>query len=612
MIFSTINESTKGGTLRRVFLGVAILAAFGLGFVLRGGGGSAPDDSLHEHQADSGKTIWTCSMHPQIKLPKAGQCPLCFMDLIPLESGDEEDLGPRVLVLTETAVALAEIQTTRVESRQMDSQVPLTGKVDFDETLYRVISARVPGRLDTLFVDYTGVRVAKGQRLASLYSPDLFAAQWELLNAVKAESEYKDSSNNFMRETAAATVASAKERIRLWGLSDAQIERIISRGKALDHLDIISPLSGVVVHKAAMEGLYVKTGTSIYTVADLSRVWVTLNAYESDIALLQTGQTLDFTVKALPGREFSGDIIFIDPILDSKTRTIQIRVEVDNKDGALKPGMFVNAVANGLVTSSSGNGNPLVIPATAPMITGERAVVYVRLPNHEKPTFDGRVVQLGSRVGDHYVVKSGLQEGDMVVTKGNFKIDSALQIQAKPSMMNPGDEVIEEEPEKDLPLLDIPEGFRNQLDGVLEGYMALQRALARDDDPAAKTAAEAALKALKQVDMGLLAEEAHLVWMKDGQKLGRELSALVQAPDIESRRKVLRPASEILWSVLKRFGHTQNTPVRLFHCPMAIDEDGANWMQMTNETANPYYGASMLRCGSQVDSLQVRPSDEGR
>ena len=551
------------------------------------------------------------------------------MDLIPLDIGDEEDLGPRALVLTETAVALAEIQTVEVQARQVDSKVRLIGKVDFDETMYKVISARVPGRIDTLFVDFTGVKVSAGERLASLYSPDLYAAQWELLNAVQAAAEFQQSSDIFMKESAAATVASAKERVRLWGLTEKQISEIISRGKALDHLDIISPLSGIVVHKAALEGMYVKTGTSIYTVADLTSVWVTLNAYETDLALLREGQSVDFTMEALPGRKFTGDIVFIDPILDSKTRTIQVRVEVENRDGALKPGMFVNAVANARVGSSEGEGNPLVIPDTAPMITGQRAVVYVRLPNMKKPTFEGRVVVLGPRVGENYIVRSGLVEGEMVVTKGNFKIDSALQIQAKPSMMNPEgggsapghnhggaapseSGTMDLEPKENTPALVVSEEFRQQLGEVLKSYLAMQGALSSDDDSASRAAAEKTVKALKSVEMGLLDGESHLVWMKQSPQLEKKLTALAEAKDLEARRLVLRPASEALWKTLNNFGYTQSEKVRLFHCPMAIDSSGANWIQLSRQTSNPYYGASMLRCGSQVDSLQVLSNPEGR
>ncbi len=631
MLFSTISEIAKSGTARRVLMVVAIVAAFGLGLILRGGGEAVPEGGSHESQPKAKNSIWTCSMHPQIKLPKPGKCPICYMDLIPLDMGDEEDLGPRAIVLTETAVALAEIQTVVVEPRQMDAMVKLIGQVNFDETLYRVITTRVPGRIDTLFVDYTGVKVSKGERLASLYSPDLYATQWELLNAVRAEQEFRKGSDTFMQESAIATVASAKERVRLWGLTEEQIEGIISRGKALDHLDIISPLGGIVVHKAAMEGMYVKTGTSIYTVADLTRVWVTLNAYESDLPLLREGQELDFTVEALPGRSFSGEIIFIDPILDSKTRTVEVRVVVENRNGDLKPGMFVNAAANSKVASQADGGNPLVIPATAPMITGERAVVYVRIPNRERPTFEGRVVVLGPRVGDFYVVKSGLQEGEIVVTKGNFKIDSALQIQAKPSMMNPegggptpghnhggsspssgSGETMDMDQEEESAPLTVSKKFQDQLGRILQAYLAMQSAMAADDDPTAKSAAQAANKAFELVDMGLLQDDAHMVWMNDGPLLKKKLIALVSAGNLEDRREVLRPASDTLWMILGKFGYTPTEPVRYFHCPMAIDSAGGNWIQLAKETNNPYYGAAMLRCGSQVDSLLTLSQVEGR
>jgi len=198
----------------------------------------------------------------------------------------------------------------------------------------------------------------------------------------------------------------------------------------------------VVVHKQAMEGRYVQTGAPLYTVADLSRVWLTIDAYEADLPWLRLGQTVDFTVAALPGRTFSGRIIFIDPVLNLRTRTAEVRVEVPNRDGDLKPGLYADAVVSATLDSkglpAGAGAEPLVIPATAPLITGKRAVVYVRKPGTDKPTFEGREVVLGPRADDVYIVLSGLSEGEDVVTNGAFKIDSALQIQAKPSMMSPG------------------------------------------------------------------------------------------------------------------------------------------------------------------------------
>ena len=429
------------------------------------------------------------------------------------------------------------------------------------------------------------------------------------------------SESKLLRETSAATIVSARRRLGLWGLSEAQIAAVERRGQASDHIAIPSPLGGVVVHKDAMEGMFVQTGTRLYTVADLSRVWIDMDAYERDLAWLRHGQDIRFTVEALPGESFEGSVIFIDPVLDTRKRTVRVRLAADNADGRLKPGMFVNAVVS--ATLDPGD-EALVIPASAPLITGKRAVVYVQLPDRDKPAFEGRVVELGPRAGDSYVVAAGLSEGEMVVVKGNFKIDSALQIQAKPSMMNPdgggappahhhgGHEgaTAADEPIASVKIFEPPAAFRDQLDAVLSAYLAAQRALAADDDAAATTAAGNVVAALGGVDMALLEHEAHLAWMEDLPPLRKSAVAFADAGDIAARRVALRPLSTNLWQSLNRFGVARNEPVRLFHCPMADDNKGADWLQLASGTANPYFGASMLRCGSQTDSLTVSVGEE--
>ena len=427
--------------------------------------------------------LWTCSMHPQIKQPGPGKCPLCGMDLVPVVQ--EEGTGERRLTITAEAKKLMEIQTAPVERRFPTARIRMVGKVVYDETRLQNITAWVAGRLDRLFVDYTGMRVDKGFHMVSLYSPELLSAQEELFQARKAVEALEASNVSVMRETAEATVLAVREKLRLWGLGPEQIEAIERRGTASDHMTIYAPVGGTVVAKHAQEGQYVQTGTRIYTVADLSHVWVKLDAYESDLAWLRYGQTARFTSVAYPGETFTGRIAFIDPVLDANTRTVKIRVNAANPDGKLKPEMFVRAevrarVAAGgrvmepalsgkyicpmhpgvikagpgrcdicemdLVTTESlgyvpvGPGTaeaPLVIPATAPLVTGTRAVVYREVPGADTPTYEGVEVVLGPRAGDDYIVRSGLAEGDRVVVKGNFKIDSELQIQARPSMMAP-------------------------------------------------------------------------------------------------------------------------------------------------------------------------------
>jgi len=469
--------------IRMSYFVAAVLVAFAAGFLLRGGDGADPAPERFSQEAESQKTTWTCSMHPHIKLPKAGKCPICLMDLIPLVSGDEDGGGPRELSVSEYAAKLMEIETAPVERRFVTSAIRMGGKIDFDETRVSHITAWVPGRLDRLFVDYTGVPVTKGDHMFELYSPELISAQEELLQAIKAAKELGNSDVSIVRETTDATIDAVREKLRLWGLTSEQIKEIEQRGEADDHITVYAPTGGIVVDKNAQEGMYVQTGTRIYTIADLSRVWVNLDAYESDLAWLRYGQPVKFTTEAYPGEVFKGSISFIHPVLDEATRTVKVRVNVSNENGRLKPGMFVRAVAEasmsnggrvmdaalagkwispmhpeiikdapgtcdvcgmqlvsaeslGYVASKS-EEKPLVIPASAPLLTGKRSVVYVEVPGKDRPTFEGREVVLGPRAGDYYLVKSGLSEGERVVTKGSFKLDAELQIRARPSMMSP-------------------------------------------------------------------------------------------------------------------------------------------------------------------------------
>lgn len=427
---------------------------------------------------------WYCSMHPQIVRDGPGLCPLCEMDLIPMPKDLVAEAAPRELVVSEAAAKLMDIQTSAVERRFVAREVRMVGKVAYDETRVKSITAWVPGRIDRLYVDFTGTRVDQGDHLVYLYSPELISAQAELLQAAKASGAANGGASTYLKTSAQRTLDAAREKLRLLGLNAEQIAGIEASGKPVTHLTVYSPIGGVVIEKQATEGMYVSTGTPIYTVADLSQVWVKLDAYESDLPWIQYGQEVAFSTEAYPGETFAGRISFKDPFLDPKTRTVKVRVNVPNADGRLKPEMLVRAVVKArsagtgrvmdaamagkwicpmhpsivkteagscdicemdLVTTESlgyvppgATGQaPLVIPATAPLITGKRAVVYVQKSEADRPTFEGREVVLGPRTGDYYIVKTGLIEGERVVTHGNFKIDSALQIQAKPSMMSP-------------------------------------------------------------------------------------------------------------------------------------------------------------------------------
>ncbi|MDT8390855.1 MAG: efflux RND transporter periplasmic adaptor subunit [Lentisphaeria bacterium] len=641
--------------------GVAVLigvAAFIAGFRIRGGSEETAPAHGHDPPAEAAATadVWTCSMHPQIKLPKPGNCPICFMDLIPLAADEADDEGPRELLVSEAAKALMVIETAPVERRFVTAEVRMVGKVDYDETRVSNITAWVPGRLDRLFVDYTGVPVKKGDHMVTLYSPELLGAQEELLQAIKAADQLEDSPPGIVRETARGTVEAARDKLRLWGLTAEQIETLERRKSTEDHVTIYAPSGGIVIDKNAREGMYVNTGTRIYTIADLSRVWVNLAAYESDLRWLKYGQKVQFAAESYPGELFTGTISFIHPVLDEATRTVKVRVNVPNESGRLKPGMFVRAVAEakvgaggrimdaalagkwispmhpeivkdepgpcdvcgmplvraeslGYVGAEPNAGDlPLVIPATAPLLTGRRAVVYVELAGRDKPTYEGREIVLGPRAGGHYLVEHGLSEGERVVTHGAFKLDAELQIRARPSMMNPeggGSGGTHAHhggpPAQSAPALD-PE-FKKQLGTVIDGYLEIQVALANSDARGAKAGAVKALAALAGVDMGLLQGDDHNDWIKHADALEKLLNALAAAAGIEPVRAQFALLSDQVAVVLIRFG-SPGKPLYRASCPMAFDNRGASWVQAGDEVNNPYFGDVMLRCGEIEEVLK--------
>ncbi|RMG06596.1 MAG: efflux RND transporter periplasmic adaptor subunit [Planctomycetota bacterium] len=635
------------GTLLWVVAAVALLL---VGLALGRLTASAPAGSATGEAAPAGgqeaspakPTVWTCSMHPQIRLPEPGQCPICGMDLIPLGKGaGGEDSGPRVYELSEAAAKLAEIETAPVERRPVQREVRFVGRVDYDETRLDYITAWFPGRLDRLFVDFTGTRVEKGDHLAEVYSPELISAQEELLQAVVAQRKLEAGGSPLLRETAAQTVASARDKLRLWGLSAEQIASIERSGKVAERLTVNAPVGGIVVHKNKNRGDYVKTGERIYTIARLDRLWVKLEAYESDLPWIRYGQVVRFETEAYPGVVFEGRVVFIDPVLDERTRTVKVRLNVDNRDGRLKPGQFVRATleaplaAEGATLDPSLAGRwicpmhpdvikdgpgacdacgmplvpaerlyrtaegsalrtpPLVVPASAVLWTGVRSLVYVRLPG-ETPRFEGREVVLGPRAGDFYVIRAGLRKGELVVRKGAFKIDSALQIEARPSMMLPPEREAEPAP------VEVSRAFREALTPVYAAALRVQEALAGDDLPSARSAAAALAAATDRMDMSLARGEAHRVWMRLAKRLRDAASALAGAEDLDAARKAFAPLAEASVELVRRFGHLRSGPLYEVHCPMALDGAGASWLQAAPETANPFYGASMLRCGDRT------------
>lgn len=377
----------------------------------------------HDHDHGDDATVWTCSMHPQIRMDEPGLCPLCAMDLIPLQttgSGDAS-IDPDAIQLSVEAAALANVQTTVVSRQNPVKEVQLYGTIQVDERLSQSQTSHVSGRIEKLFVTFTGESVKEGQVIATIYSPEVMAAQQELIEAVKVQ------------DIEPSLVKAVRDKLRLWKLSDEQIAKIEQSGEVSPYIDITSNSNGIVVSKNINQGDYINPGTVLFDIANLNRVWAIFDAYESDLPFLKVGDPIEYTLQSLPGKTFSGKISFINPILDPATRTAKVRVETANPRMELKPEMYANAKVTAPLKQ---HAQGIVIPKSAVLWTGKRSIVYVKQPDTETPAFMLREIDLGPSLGDAYVVISGIDDGDEIVTNGAFTIDASAQLAGKRSMMN--------------------------------------------------------------------------------------------------------------------------------------------------------------------------------
>ncbi len=575
-----------------LWISLALAVGFSLAWFLKPAA-PAPRAEEPTAAAESGEeTIWTCSMHPQIRQNEPGKCPICGMDLIPLdEMGEASADDPLTLEMTPEAVKLAQVQTTIVgQTGRAEKQIQLTGKIQADERRTASQVAHIPGRIEALFVTFTGESIQQGQKLATVYSPELITAQRELLEALA------------YRELNPDLVEAARNKLRYWKIPEEAIQSIEKSGKIQETFTLKADVSGVVTRRRVAVGDYVKPGQILFDVVDLERLWVLFDAYEEDLASIRIGDVVRFSVPVLPGREFSTRITFIDPVINEKTRTASLRGEVANIGYMLKPEMFVR----GTVQPRLEAAEHLLVPKSAVLWTGPRSVVWVKVPGKAVPTFQFREVELGEAAGDSYLVKSGLQPGEEVVTYGNFAIDAAAQLNAKRSMMNDLVQVKGTEHAGPDYRAETPAEFKKQLDAVARAYATVKDALVESDPLKSSEAATAFLQSLEKVDMSLLQGPAHLFWMDRLEALRTHGELLAQAADVEAQRQQFGFLSQALIQAVQAFGIEGDT-LYVQHCPMAFDNQGGDWLSLEEKIQNPYFGEQMLTCGKITQT--IRPGE---
>ncbi len=569
---------------KNIITGVVILiVGILLGWLFFGGESKeANEDEAHAHSEAEKDQVWTCSMHPQIRQPDPGDCPICGMDLIPM-SVEENSLDANMFKLSENAMKLANISTMTVGTGEASKELRLNGKVEVDERSSYTQATHIPGRIEQLRVNFTGEKVSRGQSLATIYSPELVTAQEELLQAQD------------IKESQPELFAAAKQKLRNWKISDAQIDRMLTRGEPIERFPITADVSGVVTELMAEQGDYLERGMPIYQIANLDKLWILFDLYETDLNWVKEGSMVEYTVQSIPGKTFEGKIDFIDPLLNNNTRVATARIEVPNKEAKLKPGMFVSGIVKNDLAGAK--AKEMVIPKSAVLWTGERSVVYIKEDVETGAGFKLREITLGPALGDSYVVQDGLKEGEEIVVNGTFTVDAAAQLQGKTSMMNPKTQ--EPKAEAMNMKMDIPQSYQAQFTPVLAEYFKLKDALVASDAEKTKAEAYKMLELLNKTQTAKLdgMVKSHLSKVKD------MLQAISENNKIENQRDHFIILSENMVALASNMNFEGN-PVYVQFCPMANNNKGANWLSLEVEVRNPYYGDAMLTCGEVKDTLK--------
>ncbi|MBD3675036.1 MAG: efflux RND transporter periplasmic adaptor subunit [Planctomycetaceae bacterium] len=632
-----------------LFFGAGILLIVILGVAQRFGwiGGSSGETAVASEAAS--ETIYTCPMHPQIRQNSPGRCPICGMKLVEA-AAKGADLDQLAVTIEPAQRRLANIQTAEVVEKPASTTIQTIGEIQIDESRQATIAAYIDGRVERLFADYTGVEVEQGDHLAIVYSPQLFSAQVEFLEARKTLEKTSNSGLQAVREAQQKLVENSRQKLIELGMTDEQIAELEKTNEPQSRLTIYSPIGGTVTEKLTEEGKYISAGEPIYRVANLSTIWLMLELYPEDASRVRFGQFVEAELTSQPGRKLEGRIAFIDPTVDEQNRTVGVRVEFKNPKGELRPGDYAQATIQipigpqgevydeglagkwispmhpqviedepgdcpicgmklvpteryGYTDQPVPQETSLIVPRSAILMAGEHSVVYVET---EPGRFEIRNVTLGPILRDEAVILEGVEAGEKVATSGNFLIDSQMQLAGKPSVINP----TKYKPKSSQDYRNKPLEFDNiqmtrlegetglKLENLYQSYFDIQKALASDRKPE-KTEVETLVT--NAVD--LEAQDKLSPAQKDLLTAIETNAAHLHHVSIDEARVKFKPISHAVVTLSTQLrGEQAQRSFYQFFCPMVKEGEG-DWLQADETLINPYFGSQMLSCGELVRTI---------